>query len=108
MDSELIPPEPFPPNVDPEPLVHFFDVTTTEYLRSRRLDESQPVPEDATRVEPPPSLTGYSIVWDRTEYWNLIEDHRGEIWYTADGQPVAIVELGDPAEDGLSSTKPPA
>ena len=84
MDSELIPPEPFPPNVDPEPLVHFFDVTTTEYLRSRRLDESQTVPDDATRVEPPPSLTGYSIVWDARAH-----DSEGIVHLTA-GMPSTL------------------
>jgi hypothetical protein len=103
-DGPIVPPVELPSS-DPI-FFHFFDETTKEYLGGRSVTEADPIPPNATLVWPPPSQTGFSIVWD-SEFWNLVADHRGEVWYDANGNPVTITELGDPADNGLTPTPPP-
>jgi hypothetical protein len=62
------------------------------------------IPARCTTISPPNPQTGFALVWNGNA-WTQVEDHRGEIWYDAQGNQVQIIEIGEvPA--GLSQTKP--
>lgn len=64
------------------------------------------VPANATDVEPTPPAPGKWPRWTGSG-WVEVEDHRGEVWFDADGAPVPISTIGNPADDRLSK-EPPA
>jgi len=108
-EEEFFPPL-FFPDIVPDPptlLTHFFDPVTKEYAGSAMIPPDQPTPESATKVEPMPSRTGFAIVWDGSDYWNMLKDCRGQTWYDAQGNPVKITEIGDPVDIGLTPQPPP-
>lgn len=53
------------------------------------------IPACATHIEPPAPRAGSAVVW-RGASWGYEPDHRGEVWFTADGLAVTILEPGDP------------
>lgn len=89
-----------------------------EYLQTRpaKLDplETQKVGEDrflipgnATTIAPPAAESGKARVFEAVAgTWSQVPDHRGETWWQADGKPVVIEALGNPADDDLLDTKP--
>lgn len=89
----------------------YFDATG-EYLGSSpaRPSPRDPgeflIPANATNVAPPPAEAGKARV-HAAGAWSQVDDHRGETWWDAEGRPVEIDFLGDPATAGLSSTEPP-
>ncbi|BBD08447.1 phage tail assembly chaperone [Desulfovibrio ferrophilus] len=53
------------------------------------------IPAHATEVAPPEAGERQASVW-ADQAWSLMEDHRGEIYYsTVTGEPVVIEYLGD-------------
>lgn len=63
------------------------------------------IPAHATAVAPPTASAGYARVY-QGGVWTLVEDHRGEVWWSAEGQKVEITDLGDPRSAGLLSSQP--
>lgn len=64
------------------------------------------VPADATDVAPPEVGTGQVALF-KNGVWRVEPDHRGEIWWDSEGQPVVIEAIGDPVANGLASSAPP-
>lgn len=64
------------------------------------------LPAWATELEPPVAEAGKVAVF-ADGAWTLLADHRGEFWFTADGQKVEVIGLGDPVASGLQPTEPP-
>lgn len=65
------------------------------------------IPANAT-TEPPPEggpAEGHAITWNG-KAWVEVGDHRGEIWWNADGQPMTINQIGDPLDHGLVAEAP--
>ena len=62
-------------------------------------------PAHSTTLKPPTIVDGYARVF-RGDGWTLVEDHRGEVWWTAEGRPVEVTDLGDPRTAGLLSSEP--
>jgi hypothetical protein len=65
------------------------------------------IPANATDTAAPAEQAGKARVWNGSA-WVHVLDHRGETWWDADGEAVQIQELGDPADQGLTSVEPPA
>lgn len=64
------------------------------------------LPLNATILEPPEGV-GLVAVFDQDIFrWRLMDDHRGEQWFTYRGEAVAIRRPGDPAQFGLQSHWP--
>jgi len=63
------------------------------------------IPAFATTVEPPNTLQGEAAVFSNG-VWSIVEDHRGEVYYTEEGEQVTITELG-PVPGGLLTEAPP-
>jgi hypothetical protein len=61
------------------------------------------IPADAVTTAPPDAIEGHVRIWV-TDTWQQVEDHRGETFWTRDGQEVAG-ELG-PVPDDLLTEKP--
>jgi hypothetical protein len=62
-------------------------------------------PAFCVTVEPPASQNGFARVWNG-EDWTQVQDHRGEIWWTTNGEPVQIENLGNPSQDGYLEERP--
>lgn len=58
-----------------------------------------------TDVQPPEQAPGQVVAFDNG-VWEQVPDHRGETWFTAEGVPVRIAALGDPAELGMTQIRP--
>lgn len=92
--------------------VYGFDGATGEYTgatdaqRDPLAGDSYLMPHNSTRRTPPMAGAKQAAVFDGWE-WGLVADHRGETWWLADGAPVIVSTLGDPADDGLSDEAPP-
>jgi hypothetical protein len=64
------------------------------------------LPLDSTILEPPEG-EGLVAVFDPDLFrWHLMDDHRGEQWFTYRGDPIAIHRPGDPTQFGLQSHWP--
>ncbi len=63
-------------------------------------------PDNATEMAPPEKQDGFVRCFVDGA-WQQVADHRGETWYDANGNPVIVRALGDPAEAGLSADAPP-
>lgn len=97
------------------PKAYAIDVVTGEYLgetkveidlEKLRFDEIDFIVPAFTVSEPPPAVTAkQKAVWNGS-VWTIVSDRRGEIWYNG-FVPFKVVDLGDPAEVGLSETSPP-
>ena len=97
------------------PRLFAFDSTTREFLAEVRPEIDQAAlkhdelnflkPAFTAETEPPSKLPNQKPVWDGQQ-WNQTPDHRGEVWYTAGGAPIKIVDLGDPTALGLQRDKP--
>ena len=61
------------------------------------------IPAKSTLIAPPAAKKGYARVFDGSK-WVQVKDHRGETWYTEDGQRVEIKQLGQ--EVGLLKDEP--
>lgn len=65
------------------------------------------IPAFATTLAPPEQTTeGNALVFDG-EAWGEVEDHRGETWWTAAGEPMTINKIGNPVDYELKSEPPP-
>lgn len=65
------------------------------------------LPGCATFVAPPEVPTGHAARWTG-EVWELVEDHRGEIWFEpATRQEITIQELGPIPPDLVAEMPPP-
>ncbi|MGY6769527.1 hypothetical protein [Komagataeibacter sp. NFXK3] len=67
-------------------------------------------PAYSTLQAPPEHEKGKVAVWDeKTQKWSLIDDYRGQEWYSKkDGSPYIISEPGKPDESLYSKTPIPA
>ena len=64
------------------------------------------LPVNATILEPP-EADGKVAVFDQELFrWHLLDDHRGEQWFTHRGEAIAIRRPGDPSSFGLQSHWP--
>ena len=63
-------------------------------------------PANTTDAEPPAAGPGQFPVY-RAGEWHVVPDHRGEIWFDAQGEAVRVAGLGDPADNGLRPSAPP-
>ena len=63
------------------------------------------IPAYAT-VEPPPSSKPRWWPCWRDGAWRMVEDHRGDIWYTPEGRRVEIGSVGNPSDSGLLNENP--
>lgn len=63
------------------------------------------VPAYSTAVAPAEPDAGNVMVFSETG-WAEVKDHRGETWWDAEGKPIEIEKLGDPAAEGLTSVEP--
>lgn len=63
------------------------------------------IPAGCVEIAPPGLDAGQAARWTGGA-WVLVPDHRGETWWTAEGQAIVIREVGDPAALGLSSAAP--
>ena len=88
-----------------------FDQLTGELISKGTADPDQLdpgnwlYPAHSTTVMPPAAVAGYARVYQGGA-WTLVEDHRGEVWWTVDGRRVEITDLGDPHSAGLLSSEP--
>lgn len=57
-------------------------------------------PADCTTTPPPQHEQGFVRVWQDGE-WHSRPDHRGEFWWTSEGEPREIDFIGDPREHSL-------
>ena len=86
---------------------------TGELINQSEADESplEPgvflIPAHATTIAPPEPIEGKAIVFVNEE-WTFEEDHRGETWWYANGDPIVITTLGKPIDDltNVEPTKP--
>ncbi len=100
------------------PRLYAYNAETKEYLTEVRPDIDVEAlkndelsffqPAHTTEVVPPPKEDGKARVWDEVNsVWVQTPDHRGQLWYTTDGMPVNITEIGDPSVRlGLVPDKP--
>lgn len=66
------------------------------------------VPANATTVEPMAAGPDEIPVWSPgLEEWSLVEDYRGQTYYTVDGQSFTIQDLGPVSESLVTTTPPP-
>jgi hypothetical protein len=64
------------------------------------------LPLNATILEPPEG-DGLIAVFDQDYFrWRLMDNHRGEQWFTHRGESVLVKRPGNPAEFGLQSHWP--
>lgn len=64
------------------------------------------IPAGCVEVAPPEVAAGEVAVW-LGDAWSVVPDHRGETWFSAEGAPVVVTAVGDPALAGLTP-EPPA
>lgn len=66
------------------------------------------IPAYATDIAPPEACReGCALAWSETsKAWSEIPDHRGEVWYSREGDPFTIRLAGDPARHGLLPKAP--
>lgn len=69
-------------------------------------DDEWLIPAHATDIAPPEPSAGHAAVF-RDGAWGEVVDHRGEVWFGADGQPMEVRQVGDPADHGLTQEPPP-
>lgn len=63
------------------------------------------VPAGCIEVAPPEIGEGQAARWTGSA-WDVVPDHRGETWWTAEGAPVKIAAVGDPAQVSLQPDEP--
>lgn len=64
------------------------------------------LPLNATILEPP-EHDGQVAVFDQERFcWRMLEDHRGETWFTHRGEGVPIRRPGNPVNFGLQAQWP--
>jgi hypothetical protein len=62
------------------------------------IDGSTIEPAFSTSVAPPAEKPGYAAQFNPAgETWTMVPDHRGEIWFMANAEPIIIGTVGDPA-----------
>lgn len=104
-----------PIKLGPRPLGYSYNPSTGELLGATRLEYDLQhlqvadeirflLPGFTTAIEPPQVDAGQAAVF-RDGAWQIVEDHRGEVWYSG-AQPVQINSLG--AIVGLTKEPPPA
>lgn len=92
--------------------VYLYDPSTGESLgtydaQENPLEEGEYIaPEHSTPIEPPTAGTNQVAVFS-VGAWSLQPDHRGNVWYDQAGNPVEILEIGQP-DQSLSQQPPPA
>lgn len=65
------------------------------------------IPAHSTQIVPPESVSvGYALAFDG-QAWGEVLDHRGETWFTAEGEPMTINLIGNPVDHGLQAEAPP-
>jgi len=92
-------------------IVHIFDETTGNYLFDY---DCYPDPENPGAFIEPIASTDDPLPakvvkkWPRrvNDAWTLVDDFRGEIWFSGYNQPVEVTEVGTPS--GITKTEPPA
>ncbi len=98
--------------------VYQYDEVTGEYVSEKDArvcpgreawDDNQAgkylVPAHATVIAPPDATEG-GVVCFVHGAWSQLEDHRGETWWTEQGDPVTIEGPGNPVDWGLLATAP--
>lgn len=56
-------------------------------------------PAFSTTVAPPADKPGFAAQFDPAgETWTVHPDHRGEVWFMANAEPVIVATIGDPTE----------
>jgi hypothetical protein len=63
------------------------------------------LPGNCTAEAPPAAGAGQAARWTGAA-WEIVPDHRGETWWSAQGAAIRIDSLGDPATGGLLPTAP--
>ena len=64
------------------------------------------LPLNATILEPPEGEKLVAVFDPDLFRWHLMDDHRGEQWFTHRGEAIAIRRPGDPCQFGLQSHWP--
>lgn len=64
------------------------------------------VPVGAVAEAPPDAKPGEAMVW-KDGAWQAEADHRGEVWFTADGEAVTVTFIGDPVSVAGLAIEPP-
>ena len=91
--------------------IYSFLPETGEYVGSSEADPDPMnegeflFPAFSVTVEPPAAQEGMARVWNGTD-WNQVSDYRGQTWWNAEGRPVKIASLGNPADDGYTDQPP--
>jgi len=62
--------------------------------------------DEALEVAEPPQLEPRQTALPVDGNWTVVPDHRGELWLDGEGGRVKIVDLGDPADLGLTPIEP--
>jgi hypothetical protein len=75
---------------------------------ARRHSRSRRQRASTTETAPPPKLPSHRSPFGTASSGNQILDHRGEVWYTAGGTTVKIVDLGDPTALGFGISRSPS
>lgn len=88
------------------PVTGLYLSTSTAALSPLDETEVPLVPAYATLVAPPAVTAGLYQIF-RGGQWQLLPDHRGEVWYDVTGNIVPVVDFGDPTALGLTQTAPP-
>lgn len=88
-----------------------YDYKTGEFLGISEADVDQLDPTNflfpafSTPIAPPQVTEGNVAVYANGS-WEQHMDRRGQVWWNAEGHPVEIDFIGDPAAEGLLSEKP--
>lgn len=67
--------------------------------------ETPRIPAGATDIEPPESTANKTAQW-QGGHWELVEDFRGTVYYTQDGQRFEITQLGITKPSGVLDSPP--
>lgn len=94
-------------------LIYNYHPETGEFIGAAEAEESPfgdgefLIPAHATTTAPPETVSGGHALSFDGETWHEVEDHRGETWFNAEGEPMVINLIGDPVAHGLQEEGPP-
>ncbi len=93
------------------PTVYCYNAKTGEFISEEHSSPSPleagvfVAPANSVNVAPPKVGKHQKQIWNG-EKWEIAPDFRGETWFNKKGAPFVIKDLGDPEENGLTTTRP--